>query len=258
MSHAKVYAIVNGKGGAGKTTTSTCLVETWHRAGKKALLIDFDLQCNGSTQFGAIIEDHATVYDLLTDVAADPAEAIQHTDHGDIIAGDLLLAGIEAEMASATCRETRLADALDKIKAAYDFIVIDCSPFLGIATTNALVAADELIIPIDCEKYAIDGSRNLIALAEQIQSNKRLNPGLRIGGLLLTKYDGRQALHRSYLDQLPALARAQGVSAYSACIRSCCETSKAQQRGQALLDRAPSCTTARDYQSFIVELEAGE
>ncbi|MEG0376665.1 MAG: AAA family ATPase, partial [Raoultibacter sp.] len=211
MSHATVYAIANSKGGAGKTTTATCLVESWHRAKKKALLIDLDQQCNATTQFGAQVENHTTAYDLLTDVSCNPLDAIQHTDHGDIIAGDLYLANLESEMASATCRETRLADALDKIKSSYDRIVIDCSPFLGIATTNALVAADEVIIPIDCEKYAVDGCMNTVNLATQIMGNKRLNPDLRIGGLLLTKYHADWVLDRSYASQLSLLAEAHGT-----------------------------------------------
>lgn len=258
MSEALVYAISNGKGGSGKSTTALCLVEALHARGKRALLVDLDQQCNATCQFGAHVDGRATVYDLLTDEGADVREAVQATPHGDIIAGDKLLAKAEAEMASMTCRETRLADHLEELRGEYDYIVIDCSPFLGIATTNAFVAADKVIVPIDCGKYAIDGAANALELAAHVAAHKRLNPNLQVAGLLLTIVDARQALDRALVEQLPNVARAYGTKAYATHIRRCCKTAKAQQLGVSLYDYAPECTTARDYAALVDEIEAGE
>lgn len=255
MTRASIYAVSNGKGGSGKSTTALCLVEAWHEQGRKALLVDLDQQCNATCQFGAEVDGRTTVYDLLTDEAADVREAVQRTDHGDIIAGDRLLARVEAEMASMTCRETRLADHLESLRDEYDRIVIDCSPFLGIATTNAFVAADEVIVPIDCGKYAIDGAANALELAASVAAHKRLNPGLKVAGLLLTIVDVRQKLDRALVEQLPDVARAYGTTAFSTYIHRCCKTAKAQQLGVSLYEYAPDCTTARDYKALADEIE---
>ena len=159
MARAKVIAVTNQKGGVGKTTTAMALATGLTREGYKVAMGDMDPQCNTTDTYRAIIHNQATLYDVLV-AGDDIVEAIQHTDIGDIIAGDPLLADAEQKL-SQQGREYRLKEALEPIMDQYDFIILDTPPNLGILLTNALTAADSCIIPITTERYSFQGLEEL-------------------------------------------------------------------------------------------------
>ena len=246
-------AVINRKGGVGKTTTALCMADAFSAEGKKTLLVDLDQQHNSSKQYHAKITDQTTVFDLLTDTNADIQDAVQHTETGDIIAGDDLINRAESEMSNLAGRDFMLADALAKLNNTYDFIIIDCSPVLGIVSTNALIAADEVVVPMLCDGYSIDAFTALNDLIKQIQSNQRLNPNLKIAGMLLTMYQANQRLVKAYDSELPAFAKSCNTRVFNTKIRSCCKVKESQQKAKSLFTYAPNCTTAQDYIAFIKE-----
>ena len=251
--NAKVVAVINRKGGVGKTTTTLCMSEGLQNANKKVLLVDLDQQHNSTKQYDAKIEGITTVYDILTNPKADLLDAVQHTHCGDIIAGDDLVNRAEAEMAGLTGRDFMLADAFEKLRSSYDYIVIDCAPTLGIVATNALIAADEVIVPMMCDGYCVDSFDGLFDAIEQVKSSPRLNPNLKIAGMLITMYAPNQRLVRAYDKDLPAYAKTCGTRVFDTKIRSCCKVKEAQQKGVSLYEYAPNCTTAIDYGNFVQE-----
>jgi chromosome partitioning protein len=198
----RVLAVANQKGGVGKSTTAVNIGAYLALAGARVLVIDLDPQGNASTGLGL---DHReiepSIYDVLTGDAP-PATAIRATGVADlhILPSTIDLAGAEVELVSAMSRETRLRRALESIDHQYDTILIDCPPSLGLLTVNALAAADELLIPIQCEYYALEGLGQLLRNVELVRAN--LNPELRIGGIVLTMYDGRTRLALQVVDEV--------------------------------------------------------
>jgi chromosome partitioning protein len=198
----RVLAVANQKGGVGKSTTAVNIGAYLALAGARVLVIDLDPQGNASTGLGL---DHReiepSIYDVLTGDAP-PATAIRATGVADlhILPSTIDLAGAEVELVSAMSRETRLRRALESIDHQYDAILIDCPPSLGLLTVNALAAADELLIPIQCEYYALEGLGQLLRNVELVRAN--LNPELRIGGIVLTMYDGRTRLALQVVDEV--------------------------------------------------------
>lgn len=249
----KTIAIINRKGGVGKTTTALCFAEGLQKENKNVLLIDLDQQHNSTKQYAAQIEGKTTVYDLLTDKAADIKDALQHTESGDIIAGDDLVNRAEAEMAGLTGRDFMLADAIAQIDNNYDYIIIDCAPTLGIVATNALIAADEVIVPMLCDGYCVESFDGLLDAIKLIKASPRLNPNIKIVGMLITMYHSNQRLVRAFDLDLPKYANTCGTKVFETKIRSCCKVREAQQKGVSLFDYAPTCTTAKDYETFVSE-----
>lgn len=187
----KTIAIVNQKGGVGKTTTSVNLTAAIGALGKRVLMVDADPQGNATS--GLAINKREltyTVYDMLINsVAPDLVVVKTGFDNVDILPASMALAGAELELADMRSRESRLKDELSKIKDKYDYIFIDCPPSLGLITLNALCAADTFIVPIQCEYYALEGLSHLISTVRKV---KRLyNEKLDIEGVLLTMFDGR-------------------------------------------------------------------
>lgn len=252
--NAKVLAITAPKGGASKTTTSLMLAEGLTREGKQVLLIDLDQQRNASNLYDVVVEDQVTVYDLLTDPSVDAAEGIQHRSYSDIIAGDALITNAEAEMVSLMCKETMLTDALEPLRSLYDYIILDCPPSLGIVTTNALIAADQVIVPVIPDGYSTEDLDRFKELIDTVKCNKRLNPSLSIGGILLTQFYAPERISKSYDEQLQGLAEKYGTKAYKARIRRCVKTREAAQYHVSLFDHAPKCTTVQDYKCFVKEI----
>ena len=198
----RVMAVANQKGGVGKSTTAVNIGAYLALAGARVLVIDLDPQGNASTGLGL---DHReiepSIYDVLTGEAS-PVAAIRPTGVANlhVLPSTIDLAGAEVELVSAMSRETRLRRALESIDHQYDSILIDCPPSLGLLTVNALAAADELLIPIQCEYYALEGLGQLLRNVELVRAN--LNPDLRIGGIVLTMYDGRTRLALQVVDEV--------------------------------------------------------
>ena len=178
----KTIAICNHKGGVGKTALSMAIAEGLHRKGKRTLLVDLDQQMNATQQAKIDTTDEVTVYDLLTSFDYTAKDGIKHFDGGDIIPGDVLVSNAESDMAKLDTRLTMLADAMEGIDDDYDYAIIDCPPSLGLVTRNAMVAADELIVPVIPNRSSLKGFTNIQKCVNSVRRNKRLNPNLRIAG----------------------------------------------------------------------------
>jgi chromosome partitioning protein len=199
---SRVIAIANQKGGVGKTTTAINLGASLAVAEQRTLIVDIDPQANASSGLGIRPgEDLPTVYDILIERSpADQAVLRQvHFPYLDLIPSSRDLVGAEIELVEAQDRERILRRALEPVRDAYDFILIDCPPSLGLLTLNTLVAADSVLIPIQCEFYALEGLSQLLNTVRLVQ--KSLNPGLEIEGVLLTMYDRRLNLSRQVAEE---------------------------------------------------------
>ena len=185
----KIFAIVNQKGGVGKTTTAVNLSAALHELGQRTLLCDFDPQANATSGLG--IEKRRikkSIYDVLMN-GADPAQAVVHTDYGDVLPACADLAGAAVEMIGVEDREHQLKTRLDALRDDYDMIFIDCPPSLELLTLNGLCAADAIVVPVQCEYYALEGLSDLMTTLRMVK--RRLNPQLELFGVILTMYDGR-------------------------------------------------------------------
>lgn len=185
----KIIAVVNQKGGVGKTTTAVNLAAALHELGLKTLLCDFDPQANATSGLGV---DKRKIKHSVYDVTIDgvPAEdAIISTQFGDVLPSTADLAGAAVELIGTLHRERQLEKALQSVKGKYDVIFIDCPPSLELLTLNALCAADGILVPVQCEYYALEGLSDLMSTLRMIK--RKLNPRLDIFGIALTMYDGR-------------------------------------------------------------------
>ena len=184
----KLVAIVHQKGGVGKTTSAVNLTAALHEKGANMLLVDFDPQANASSGMGVSRRCKFTSYDVL--INGVPAEqAIVHTQWGDVLPSSSALAGAGVELADMEHREYILKKALELVADRYDYVFIDCPPSLELLTLNGLCAAEQILIPVQCEYYALEGLSDLMSTMRAVK--KRLNPRLTVFGVLLTMFDGR-------------------------------------------------------------------
>ena len=187
-----ILSLVNQKGGVGKTTTAVSLTAALTQKGKRVLLCDFDPQANATSGLGVEKSTgRPTVYDVIIN-GTDPKAAIVHTKYGDLLPSGADLAGAGIELVSLPRREFRLKDALTPLQEDYDYILIDCPPSLELLTLNALCAADQVLIPVQCEYYALEGLSDLMATLRAVK--RTYQPNISIFGLVLTMYDGRTNL----------------------------------------------------------------
>ncbi len=190
---AKIISIANQKGGVGKTTTAVNLSACIAQKGKKVLLIDIDPQGNATSGLGVEAHEGKSIYNVLVE-DLDISETLHNTmlKKLDVCPANINLAGAEIELVSMVSRETRLKEAIESVKENYDYILIDCPPSLGLITLNAFTASDSVLVPIQCEYYALEGLGQLVNTIKLVQ--KRLNKNLEIEGVVLTMYDSRTNL----------------------------------------------------------------
>ncbi|MCR5559057.1 MAG: AAA family ATPase [Schwartzia sp.] len=198
---AKIIAIANQKGGVGKTTTAVNLSACLGKLGKRVLLVDFDPQGNATTGCGLDKTSlEKSVYQVIMR-ELNLKDAVQHTEYEiDVLPASIDLAGAEVELATSEERETRLKDALDAARGDYDYIIIDCPPSLGLLSLNSLAAADEILVPIQCEFYALEGLSQIVDTIDLV--HEEINPDLQIAGVLLTMFDPRTNLSAQVVDEV--------------------------------------------------------
>ena len=195
---AKSIAIVNQKGGVGKTTTCVNLCAALKNLGNRVLACDFDPQANTTSGFGVDKTSSPNVYALLN--GADPAKAVVSTPYGDVLPSNKALAGASIEMIALEGREYRLRGALETLRDRYDYIFVDCPPSLEMLTVNALCAADTVLVPVQCEYYALEGLSDLLSTIRIVK--RSLNPAIQLEGVVLTMYDGRTNLSMQVAEEV--------------------------------------------------------
>ncbi|QKS48386.1 ParA family protein (plasmid) [Paenibacillus cellulosilyticus] len=248
---AKTIAITNQKGGVGKTTTSVNLGACLASLGKRVLLVDIDPQGNTTSGIGINKADvENCIYDILID-DVHPKDAICSTNVPglNIIPATIQLAGAEIEMVSTISREVRLKKALQLVSKDYDYILIDCPPSLGLLTINSLTAADSVLIPIQCEYYALEGLSQLLNTVRLVQ--KHLNTSLQIEGVLLTMFDARTNLGIQVIEEVKKYFQQK---VYQTIIPRNVRLSEAPSHGQAIITYDPRSKGAEVYLELAKEV----
>lgn len=244
---AKIIAVCNHKGGVGKTTTTISIGAGMARLGHKVLLVDLDAQSN-LTDCLRIPDTAGTIYDALKNgTQAEPIEAPQA--HVHVIPSTLDLASAEMELNGIVGREYLLKETLAQLAPSYDYILIDTAPNLGLLTINAFCAADCVLIPMQPEYMALKGIAKLTQVIANVQ--KRINPGLRIGGIIITQYDSRTTLHRQAME---SIRQHYGDAVINTPIRNNIALAEAPAKGMDIYSYAPDSAGAKDYEEATAEL----
>ncbi|HZK33768.1 MAG TPA: AAA family ATPase [Bacillota bacterium] len=252
---SRIIAIANQKGGVGKTTTNVNLSACLAVAGKRVLTIDIDPQGNTTSGLGINKNEvDKSIYDVIIN-EVDANDAIIHTeiDNLDIIVSNIQLAGAEIELVSMISRETILKKALSQVKDKYDYILIDCPPSLGLITVNALTAADRLLVPIQCEYYALEGLAQLMNTVNLVQ--KHLNPDLEIEGVVLTMFDARTNLAIEVVQEVKKYFRNK---VYTTIIPRNVRLGEAPSHGLPIIMYDPKSTGAEAYIDLAEEIMDNE
>ena len=251
IGQTKILAIINQKGGVGKSTTAVNLAAALGAAGKEVLLVDLDPQGNATSGYGIDKRDiDQCVYNVL--LGETPVEEVILAQVGkgvDVLPSTISLAGAEVELVNEMARENRLKNALGSLRGRYDYILIDCPPSLGLLTINALVAADKLLIPIQCEFYALEGVTKLLDSMKRVKSV--LNPSLDIYGIVLTMYDARTNLSKQVVDEVRSFF---GDTVFETVIPRTVKLSEAPSYGQPVLDYAPENKGTEAYNDLAQEV----
>lgn len=251
VGSTKIIAVINQKGGVGKSTTAVNLSAALGEMGKQVLLVDLDPQ--GNTSSGLGIDKRQVqhcIYDvLLNDVKIEDVIIPDVCEGLDLVPATINLAGAEVELVSEMARENRLKDAVGAMRGRYDYIFIDCPPSLGLLTVNALVAADKLLIPIQCEFYALEGVTKLLDSMKRVKS--RLNPTLDIYGVLLTMYDGRTTLSKQVVSEVRNFF---GKTVFETLIPRTVKLSEAPSFGQPITQYDPTGKGSLAYTELAKEV----
>ncbi|MBD3176051.1 MAG: AAA family ATPase [Armatimonadia bacterium] len=248
-----IYAVVNQKGGVGKTTTAVNLGAALAERGKRVLIVDMDAQGNATTGLGVDRQGlEICTYSLLT-MGATAHEVRVGTDTAgvDLLPARMELAAAEVELASAMAREVRLRTALDPLMQEYDYILVDSAPSLGLLTINSLTASKHVLIPIQCEYYALEGLSQLLRIIEMVKQN--LNPALEIAGVLLTMYDRRVRLSE---DVASEVRQHFGPAVFDAVVPRSVRLSEAPSYGKPIGEYAPDNRGAEAYRKLAEEVMA--
>ena len=237
----KVIAVATQKGGVGKTTTSVNLTAALARLSKKTLLVDFDPQGNSTSGMGVSKRSNPTAYDVVMGRAS-AEDAVIRLPYGWVLPSNTDLSGAEVELANVERREYRLREALDAVRDDFDYIFIDCPPSLGILTLNAFTAADSLLVPLQCEYYAMEGVADLTTSVKI--ANRRLNKNLYIEGILLTMYDNRLNFSTQVAEEL---RRYFGARVYDTVIPRNVRLAEAPSHGRPITEYDAGSKGARAY-----------
>ncbi|MGX1794058.1 ParA family protein [Microbacterium sp. NPDC055312] len=250
---ARIVALCNQKGGVGKTTTSINLAASLAEYGRRVLAVDFDPQGALSAGLGIQTHDVPTVYDLLLDTKRDPREAIVHSavENLDVLPANIDLSAAEVHLVNEVARETILSRVLRHVSGEYDVILIDCQPSLGLLTVNALTAAHGVLIPLECEFFALRGVALLIETIDKVRD--RLNPAIELDGLLATMYDPRTLHSREVLERV---VEAFGDDVLETVIGRTVKFPDASVSGVPITEFAPEHAAAQAYLRLARELVA--
>ena len=243
-----IISITNQKGGVGKTTTACALLSSLHNRGAKVLGVDLDPQGSLSFSLGLDIEHCVTIYDVFRGTAS-PEQAVSPTDTCDLLPANILLSAAELEFQKPG-REFLLKTALSKLQDRYDFIIIDCPPSLGLLNTNALTAADSVIIPVQCEYYALEGVTQLLLTIRLVQ--QLFNKNLVIEGVVLTMYDARTKLS---VEVQQEVRRHFKERVYKNYIPRNVKLSEAPSRGMSVFEYDVRCEGAKAYAGLASEVQ---
>lgn len=250
---ARTICIANQKGGVGKTTTAVNLAASLAERGRRVLLIDLDPQGNASSGLGLKRSDYSecNIYHVLIGQVSIQDAIIQtHFKNLQVIVADNDLIGAEIELVAAERREYRLKEAIATVSTDFDFVIIDCPPSLGLLTVNALSAANTFLVPLQCEYYALEGLSQLLNTAGLIK--KKLNPELRIEGIVLTMFDGRNNLSHQVVNEIKTHF---GDKVFNAIIPRNVRLSEAPSHGKTILDYDDRSPGAKKYRELAQELD---
>ncbi len=245
----KTYVFVNQKGGVGKTTSAINIGAYMAQSGKKILLVDFDSQGNMSSGVG-VSKDKPTIYELLAGKST-LDQTIKHTpvENLDAISASIDLSGAAIELVDQEKREFFLKNAISPVKDKYDYILIDCPPSLGILTLNGLAAADSVLVPMQCEYFALEGITLLLQTVKKVQ--KSINTSLTIGGIFFTMYDSRTKLAQEVVRQVQSYFKDK---VFSTIIPRNVRLSEAPSHGVPVCLYDPSCLGAKSYKNLAAEV----
>jgi len=250
---ARIIALCNQKGGVGKTTTTINLGASLAEYGRRVLCVDFDPQGALSAGLAVPTHDVPNIYDLLVGSVKDPAEAIQHTatKNLDVIPANIDLSAAEVHLVNEVAREQILARVLRKVANDYDVILIDCQPSLGILTVNALTASHGVLIPLECEYFALRGVALLVETIDKVRD--RLNPALELDGILATMYDARTLHSREVLERV---VETFGDKVFETVIARTVKFPDASVAAAPITEFAPDHPAAESYRQLARELIA--